>query len=263
LKTGTRKRKSLTKHARMKQSASTRKKIVSLYREWDALDPIARGERLRELTQLGCSRRGLAEEVGVSATSVRFHLDLTVLNPSEQEAVKGGASAKHAFSVLQKRRGMQARIDRVRQEQATSAISDQLAKDIALFLAKERIWRGDEDFEPKAVAIGEDYIERFFAELRWSFEMRFVGAAAIPPLTAKQKDFKVICQATRPDQKEYEFWFAWLADWLARSILNAAPEVHIRDAALKKAPALLTALLQGADIDTSTGSGKNVSSILQ
>jgi predicted transcriptional regulator len=230
----------------MKRSLSVREKILSLYRRWDLLDPITRGKRLRELTKQGCSRRGLAEELGISATSVRFHLDLTVLNPTEQEAVKGGASAKQAFVVLQKRREMQARIDRICQEQATSAISDQLAKDIALFLAKERIWRGDEDFKPKAVTIGEDYVERFFAELRWAFEVRFIGPAAIPRLTPRHKDFTVICQATCPDQKEYEFWFAWLADWLALSLLIAAPEVHIRDAALKKAPALLTAVLQGA-----------------
>jgi hypothetical protein len=230
----------------MKRSLSVREKISSLYRKWDLLDPITRGERLLELTQLGCSRRGLAEELSVSATNIRFHLDLTALNPSNQEAVKAGSSAKEAINQLQKQREIQARIDRIRQEQATSGISDQLAKDIALFLAKERIWRGDEDFKPKAVTIGEDYVERFFAELRWAFEVRFIGPAAIPRLTPRHKDFTVICQATCPDQKEYEFWFAWLADWLALSLLIAAPEVHIRDAALKKAPALLTAVLQGA-----------------
>jgi hypothetical protein len=263
LKTGTRTKKPLTKHARMKRSLSVREKILSLHRKWDLLDPITRGERLRELTKQGCSRRGLAEELGISATSVRFHLDLTVLNPTEQEAVKGGASAKQAFVVLQKRREMQARIDRIRQEQATSAVSDQLAKDIVVFLTTEHIWSGDEDGKPKKVVIGDDYVERFFAEVRWIFEVRVMVPPPIDPPILKRKDFKAICKAVRPEQKRYEFWLAWLADWLVLVLLTVAPEIPIREAALKKTPAFLTSVLRGHDINTSVGPEKYVSSIVQ
>jgi hypothetical protein len=263
LKTGTRKRKSSTKHARMKRSPSALKKISSLRHAWDVLDPVTRGERLEELTMLGCTRRGLADDLAVSPTNIRFHLELTELNPSEQEAVKAGASAKHAFVALQKRRDAQARIDRIRQEQATSAVSDQLAKDIVVFLTTEHIWSGDEDGKPKKVVIGDDYVERFFAEVRWIFEVRVMVPPPIDPPILKRKDFKAICKAVRPEQKRYEFWLAWLADWLVLVLLTVAPEIPIREAALKKTPAFLTSVLRGHDINTSVGPEKYVSSIVQ
>jgi hypothetical protein len=245
LKSGTRKRTRFTKHCRVKRNPTTRKTILKLGRSWDGLDPAARGEMLRDLIMLGCTRRGLAQDLNVSATNIRFHLDLAELSPVEKQAVKAGASAKYAFVEIKKRRETQTRIDRVRQEQTTSAISDQLAEDIALFCGHPgHIWTRDEDYQPKKIAIVEGDIERLFIELHGAIEMRILGRLPMPRPAAKHMDFKTVCQAVKPDQKDHDFWLSWLVDWLALAILNVAPEAPIRHAAMKKAPALLAAALR-------------------
>lgn len=240
MKTGRRKKNRLTKHSRIKRSGSVKRRIAELCSNWDIIDPITRGERLRELIGLGCTRRGLAEDLCVSPTNIRFHLDLAEIGPTEKEAVKTGGSAKQAFEALQRRRELQARMDRVRQEQATSAISDQLAKNIVAFCTKEHVWKQDLDDLNKKIVIGEDLVEQFFAEVNRSIELRLRGLLPRPRPAAMHIEFRTVCESVKPDQRDYDFWLGWLADWLAVAIMAAAPEAAIRDAALRKAAALLS-----------------------
>src|ERR1035438_10922405 len=54
--------------------------MVAVLREgWPEMGPVERGDRLRELTALGCSTRGLEEELKQSATSIRRHIVLAEL----------------------------------------------------------------------------------------------------------------------------------------------------------------------------------------
>jgi hypothetical protein len=69
---------------------------------------VTRGEQLRELIALGCSGRGLADDLCVSPTNIRFHLDLAEITPTEKQALKAGGSAKQAFETLQRRREAEA-----------------------------------------------------------------------------------------------------------------------------------------------------------
>ena len=47
-----------------------------------------------DLTALGCSTRGLGEELGQSATTVRRHIAIAKLPAAQREAVRNGKSAK-------------------------------------------------------------------------------------------------------------------------------------------------------------------------
>jgi FixJ family two-component response regulator len=114
LKTGRKKKTRITRHARIKRSSSAKRRISELRSHWDILDPVTRGERLRELIALGCTGRGLADDLRVSPTNIRFHRDLAEITPTEKLALKAGGSAKQAFEMLQRRREAQARMDRVR-----------------------------------------------------------------------------------------------------------------------------------------------------
>jgi hypothetical protein len=160
MKTKIRKRSRSTQHARLARNDAVRKKLSTLIGAWDVVDPVTRGERLKELIGLGCSRRGLAGEIGVSATSIRFHLDLTNLSPSQTEVVKNGGSAKDAFIAIQEQRAESARFERMRQERETAVVSDQLANDIARFCLGPHRWRSTE--EP--VGICEPDIEMFWQD---------------------------------------------------------------------------------------------------
>jgi hypothetical protein len=239
LKTGRKKTKT-TRHARIKRSSSIKRRISELRSHWDVFDPVTRGEQLRELIALGCSGRGLAEDLCVSPTNIRFHLDLAEITPIEKQALKAGASAKQAFETLLRNRETQARMDRIRHEQATAAVSDQLAQDIAAFCNTKHIWNQDLDDPAKKIVFGGDLTERFFAELNWAIEMRVRGSLPKPRPTPLNMKFWAVCQALQPDQRHYDFWLSWMVEWLAQAILAAAPEASIRDAALKKAASLLS-----------------------
>jgi hypothetical protein len=240
LKTGTRRRNRSTKHARTKRNSALRKKISALGRSWDYLDPVTRGEKLRELINLGCTRRGLADDLRVSATNIRFHLDLSDLSPAEQADVKAGASAKRAFIALQKQRETNARAERIREERITAAISTQLARDIALFCTEPHPFGANKN--PAVLCEGD--IEVFFVDLDRALEMRLRGYDFIPPPAPKHLDFQAICRKLEPRQDDSVLWFSWLAEWLALAMLSAAPDAIIRDAARKKAPAVLEAMLR-------------------
>jgi hypothetical protein len=233
----------------MKRRPSAKEKISSLYCEWDDLDPITRAERLLELTKLGCSVRGLANDLAVSPTNLRFHLELNELKPSEKAVVKAGASPKHALLALQQRLETQARIERIRQERATGAASNRLAGNIALFLTKERSWT-QPDGKAHTFTILESDIERFFDDLRLAFDLRVYLSPPIAPTILKGKDFWTTYTALRPDQKHFEVWMAWLVEWLVRVLLSVEPEVSVRESASKKAPALVAAMLRGPKINT-------------
>lgn len=218
---------------------------MELRSDWDVLDPVTRGERLRELVTLGCTRRGLAEDLRVSPTNIRFHLDLAEIDPAEKRAVKAGSSAKQAFEKLQQQRETQARMDRMRREQETSAVSDRLARDIVAFCNTRHVWKQDGDDPAKKIVFRDDLTDRFFAELNWAIEMRVRGALPKPDPAPLNVEFRAVCQALQPDQRHYDFWLSWLVEWLALAIMAAAPEAAIRDAALRKARPLLSQSLPG------------------
>jgi hypothetical protein len=239
LKTGRKKTKT-TRHARIKRSSSIKRRISELRSHWDVFDPVTRGEQLRELIALGCSGRGLADDLCVSPTNIRFHLDLAEITPTEKQALKAGGSAKQAFETLQRRREAEARMNRIRREQTTAAVSDQLAQDIVAFCNIRHVWKQDLDHLNKRIVFGDDLTERFFVELNGNIEMRLRGLLPKPPPAALNVDFRAICQGLQPDQREYDFWLSWMVEWLAQAILAAAPEASIRDAALKQAASLLS-----------------------
>jgi hypothetical protein len=241
MKTKIRARSRSTRHARFKRNDAVRRKISTLIRVWDIADAATRGERLKELITLGCSRRGLAEDIGVSATSIRFHLDLTELSLAEAEAVRNGGSAKKAFLSVQNQRAESARIERMRQERETAAVSDQLANDIAGFCLRPHQWRADE----KPVLICEGDIEMLFREVGSCVGMYRRDRLLTPPAASTRLTFEAVSQARRPDPKQFDFWFGWLAEWLALTLLSAAPDAPILDAALRKAPLILIGLFSG------------------
>jgi hypothetical protein len=235
-----RKRSRSTKHARLRRNDAVLRKISTLIRAWDVVDPATRAERLKELIGLGCSRRGLAADIGVSATSIRFHLDLTNLSPAQTELVRNGGSAKEAFLAVQDQRAACARIERMRQERKTAVVSDQLANDIARFCLGPHMWRPTE--EP--VGICETDIEMFWLDLSGWMRMYRHDQPLTPSPASVRLKFDAISQACRPKPEKFEFWFGWLTEWLALTLLSAAPDALIREAALRKAPGILIGLLR-------------------
>jgi len=121
-----RRRTHLTAHRRAVADAKLRKLIDELRDKWNGTGRIERGERLRELSALGCSARGLGEELGQSAT-VRRHIELANLPESQRNAVKRGASAKKILqrkALFERRKRARKRIE---DDQKTGSLSDEIA----------------------------------------------------------------------------------------------------------------------------------------
>jgi hypothetical protein len=117
----------LTAHRRAVADAKLRKLIDELRDKWNGTGRIERGERLRELSALGCSARGLGEELGQSATTVRRHIELANLPESQRNAVKRGASAKKILqrkALFERRKRARKRIE---DDQKTGSLSDEIA----------------------------------------------------------------------------------------------------------------------------------------
>ena len=65
-----------TVHRRTMTDSSVRGLVSKLQQDWGSMGPLERGERLCELSSLGCSTRGLETELQQSATSIRRHMTL-------------------------------------------------------------------------------------------------------------------------------------------------------------------------------------------
>ncbi len=73
----------LTAHRRAIADAEVTQSLSELRRAWNKIGRVERGERLRELTDAGCSTRGIAENLEIAATTVRRHLEIAALPAAE------------------------------------------------------------------------------------------------------------------------------------------------------------------------------------
>lgn len=71
------KRPNQTTHQHAMKSPQTQKVLIALRDDWNHLSGEQRGERLNELTGLGCSLRGIGKELGKAESSIRRYIART------------------------------------------------------------------------------------------------------------------------------------------------------------------------------------------
>ena len=214
-----------TVHRKIAEKPSIQRAIRKLSQNWKHLDPVERGESLDTLIVAGCSRRGLAKELGQSATSIRRHITLANLPDAEREAVKAGKSAKRILALKaqeDRRRQMQRRIDKDRR---TGTISDQLADHIIEFCKANR---------SNVTARDPDMLTHFFSAVRNSLNRPDWGREPAKKLR-KGLPLKRRFTLTRPQPDGDEFITEHLARWLASFLRSEAPESLLQERALEKA----------------------------
>ena len=81
-------------------------------------------------------------------------------------------------------------MNRIRRDQTTATVSDQLARDIVAFCNTRHLWSQDLDQRNKKIVFGDDLTERFFVELNGNIEMRLRGLLPKPPPAALNVDFR-------------------------------------------------------------------------
>ena len=228
----TRKEKKKTKHARRtahRQSMAdprVRKLVDVLRRCWKSMGPIKRGERLRELTTLGCSMRGLEGKLKQSATSIRRHMLLAELPEEDRKAIEAGSSAKKILVQKADAKRKKCQGERIIEDQKTGAISDEVAAIILEFCrAKEggnRVPRSGESAEKLMIQTLAELFKREASHER-------------VPRVSKKLGMKGLLRKTKPRKDNDEALIAYEAKWLARLVLAKAPERPIWENAIEKA----------------------------
>src|ERR1035441_8572980 len=122
-----------TAHRRTMTDSSVRELVSKLLQGWGSMGPLERGERLCELSSLGCSTRGLETDLQQSATSIRRHMALAKLPEKDRKAIQAGASAKKILALKAIADRHKRRQQRVDEDRKTGALSDQLATTVLEF----------------------------------------------------------------------------------------------------------------------------------
>jgi hypothetical protein len=77
-----------TAHFRAKLNPEVKVLIGMLRNGRATLGPVELGQRIKNLISFGCSRRGLAEDIGVSPTSIRRYIEISGLPEKELKAIR-------------------------------------------------------------------------------------------------------------------------------------------------------------------------------
>ncbi len=91
-------------HRRALKNPDTRKLVRDLRKAWDELTPLARGQRLKQLRELGCTNRGLALDLGKGEATIRKYLQVLELSSAEHETIQQGSGVKRMLAQLRKNR---------------------------------------------------------------------------------------------------------------------------------------------------------------
>jgi hypothetical protein len=220
------KRHNLTAHNRAVADPRIKKLVVALHRRWDLIGPIERGDRLCKLVQQGCSPRGLEEDIGHSATTIRRHMALAALPDKEREAVKAGHSAKKILARkadADRRRKM---LRRLAEDQKTGKWSDRLA-DAILEFCRTKVGFPQPN-------IRESDFSTFLSEVRNALgRLEAAGVKGIK--MSVRLDLRQRFERTCPRNDIDEFAMAQRARWLATFLLAEASERPIRELGIEKA----------------------------
>jgi len=224
-KVSSRKSANETEHRRAMANPMVLELLSNLGRDWAAMAPLDRGVRLRELTALGCSARGLEKALQQSATSIRRHMATAgqpKMYPNADELL---AAAQEAANQRAKAERDECQRQRVIEDAETGALSDEVA---TVFL---RFCRAEDGLLESPILQGGVPLLLRIAERNLSeFEARGRQAIRIP----EEMDLKELFRLTEPSAEGRHLRMKHCGGWIANVVWAMAPERPIRESALRK-----------------------------
>jgi hypothetical protein len=214
-----------TRHRRALAVGETAALAKILKHEWKDLDVVERGDLLQKLVAMGCSTRGLSEQVGQSATSIRRHLELASQSKEVRELIRKGVSKKKVLDANARRRRIQHMQDRLRVDASTGNISTALADEVIAFCKGE--------YGLPETPVLECDLPLFLSEVE-EVLLRFERTAEPKRRISKRKSPKARLKALRPTVSEDQLWIHSHALWLAKVIWSSCSERAIWERALRK-----------------------------
>ncbi len=188
--------------------------------QWGSLPLATRGERLREVLQLGISRRALAKRIGVSEGTVRRDLRIARLAPEIKEEISRGASAKKLLARAQKNLEIERELQLLESERSTGRPSDEGAALIVHFLRRRLLW---------APAYSLQVLQEVERKVRTDALPGSFPTGMSPARIIKK------CRPAGKNPDRVPARISFFADWTACWIPSVIPQSLIREAALRKA----------------------------
>jgi hypothetical protein len=203
-----------------------RELVSKLQQGWGSMGTLERGERLCELSSLGCSTRGLETDLQQSTTSIRRHMALAKLPEKDRRAIQAGASAKKILAlkaIADRHKRQQQRVD---EDRKTGALSDRIATNILEFC------RAGKQLRKNPILAGD--VPILLNTVEWHLS-QFAASGHRPVRVSQKLELKARFRKMRPIEAEDTFWINYQGEWLANVVWASAPERPIRERALQKA----------------------------
>lgn len=218
-------RQNVTAHRRAMANSLLQQYAAVLRREWPRLGHVERGDHLRTLWEAGCSTRGLAEAVGISATTVRRYLEIASLPEDVQQHLANGGSAKRELALRAADRKRHSIIERLRVEKESGRFSDELANVVITFCKGEIASR---------VNITRDDLGTFLTIVAQRIVQ--LDAARTPRLRISKKlSLRQRLKRAKPKTPDSDMSLEQQAEWIARFVRATVPERAIWERAFNKA----------------------------
>ncbi len=203
--------------------------MEELQHDWETLSLAERGRRVGSIVRLGVSRRAIARALKCSEGILRRNEAIASLPDEDQAAIAQGEPAEKFLKAKQRLRGAERQQKRLCEEQSTSRLSSDAARQIAEWI--------------KAVGgIGQPFRECIFQETRgilWSIEAIQRHHHPKRPVNPSYHQAKLSPTILEKCHENGDpLWVATLAESLAGWLLRAVPEPSIRDRALQSAERL-------------------------
>lgn len=116
------------------ENIQVREALTKLQKEWVLLDHVQRGDALQSLLLAGCTKRGLASDLGVDEGTIRRDTRIADLSEKDRAAIESGANPDN---YLRRQRDWETDLDeiaRLLQESLDGSISTELSNNILWFL---------------------------------------------------------------------------------------------------------------------------------
>ena len=215
----------ITGHRRAMLEPSAKKQVAELRRAWRTLGHLERGDRLRVLVDAGCSTRGLAQGIGISATTVRRFLEIASLPEQVRQSVANGASAKEVLASRADERRRHRVAERFAIEKESGRFSDELAEVLIAFCKGElggKLWMTRDELPLFLNAVARELQS---ADSSASRRVRI----------SRRLDLKDQLKVVRPKYPSSDNPIEQRASWMTLFIQSRFPELAIWERALQKA----------------------------
>jgi hypothetical protein len=220
------------KHNSALRDPTTREMFEDLKGTWNTLSLVARGDHLQTLVDQGCTRRGLAHDLGCDEGSVRRDLEISKLPDGQRKLVELGASPRSFLFRARRERLTQAYQEKI----ASSSAQQQEIDSLVRLLHDTMTDAGISCSSHRWQLLDEVWYRLYdYAVRSRQFPGRFPLPCPASPDTDPQKVISDSRPKMEPAHKADTFWFEICCEQITQALFKLAPDDSTRQLAIRQA----------------------------